>query len=316
MGTIGGIALLVIIVGIAGVIAYIGDRVGHQVGRKRLTLFNLRPKYTSTIVAVGTGMMIAFVVTVSALLASAYARAAFFHLDEINNRVNQLQAEADSLNKRVRETNVVINRGDLLYDQYLLLSEKMSAADRLKAVSAFFDAVVSSLNRRYVPLGLKPYSLRSSDAEVRRKLQVDLLNDPRTQGALLNPGGVIVLALADQNLFVNDPIHFGFEPYPDRLIFSGGSSIASIEVDAGQHFVARIAYAQLSGAAQDAAIALGMPPPFARALTTLTDAQIRQTSEAIQTGRGRFYIQVRAAIDVYPHTGGIPVEFVLSRSPR
>ena len=41
---------------VAGAIAYIGDRVGHQVGRKRMTLFGLRPKYTSTLVAVWRGL--------------------------------------------------------------------------------------------------------------------------------------------------------------------------------------------------------------------------------------------------------------------
>jgi hypothetical protein len=39
-------------------------------------------------------------------------------------------------------------------------------------------------------------------------------------------------------------------------------------------------------------------------------------AETIRTGRGRYYVVVRAAIDVYPHTGGIPVEFDLSRSPK
>ena len=44
MGTVGGIAIVIGLTLIAGLIAYIGDRVGHQVGRKRLTLFGLRPK--------------------------------------------------------------------------------------------------------------------------------------------------------------------------------------------------------------------------------------------------------------------------------
>ncbi|HMD02671.1 MAG TPA: DUF3084 domain-containing protein, partial [Candidatus Baltobacteraceae bacterium] len=59
MGAFGGSALILAIVLIAGSIAYVGDRVGHYVGRRRLSLFGLRPKYTSTIVAVGTGMVIA-----------------------------------------------------------------------------------------------------------------------------------------------------------------------------------------------------------------------------------------------------------------
>ena len=51
------------VMAIAGGVAYVGDRVGHQVGRKRLTLFGIRPRYTSTIIAIATGMIIALVVT-------------------------------------------------------------------------------------------------------------------------------------------------------------------------------------------------------------------------------------------------------------
>ncbi len=312
MGTLGGIALIIAITAIAGVIAYIGDRVGHQVGRKRMTLFNLRPKYTSTIVAVGTGMMIALVVTLAALLLSDYAKQAFFHLDEINNRVNELQAEADSLNKRARESNVVINRGDLLYDQYLLVTPQQSAAEKLKNASAFFDAVVQSLDRRYAPAQLKPYPLKSDDPEVRRKLE-DLLHDQRVEGFLLQ-GPMIVLAIADQNLFVNDPIHFGFEPYPDRLIFRAHQTIVSYEVDGGSQVQPFVLYAQLSSGVQDAAISQGMPGAFARALPTLSEAQVREISDTIRNGKGRFYVVVRAATDIYPHTGGIPVDFTLSRT--
>src|ERR1700736_3034554 len=84
---------------VAGVIAYIGDRVGHQVGRKRLTLFGLRPKYTSTIVAVATGMLIALSVTSVALIGSQQVRTAFFRLGQINARNNDPPPQATATPK-------------------------------------------------------------------------------------------------------------------------------------------------------------------------------------------------------------------------
>jgi hypothetical protein len=314
MGTLGGIVLILGIVIIAGVIAYLGDRVGHQIGRRRLTLFNLRPKYTSTIIAVGTGVTIALAVTILALAFSGYARAAFFHLDEINTRVNELQAQADTLNKRVRETNVVINRGDLLYEQYLRVTPAMSHEARLKALGAFFDVVVQTLDRRYVAAGLKPNRSRSNDPDVQRKLE-QFLSDARVQGFLLG-GPIIVLAVADENLFVNDPIHFTVVPYADKLLFRAGQTLASIEIDGGTAVVPAIAYGQLQGAVGDAAVGQGMPGAFARALPTLTSDQDRQMRDAIRAGRGRFYIVATAAIDVYPHTGAVPIEFSLRRSAK
>ncbi len=314
MGTLGGLGLIFGIAVLAGVIAYIGDRVGHQVGRKRMTLFGLRPKYTSTIVAVGTGMAIALAATVTVLLTSQYARAAFFHLDEINNRVNELQAQADALDKRVHETNVVINRGALLDNRYLVVRPSMSQADRMRALSSFFDTVVASLNRLYVP-PLKAYKSKASDPTTAAKLEA-VLADQKVQGFLLR-GPVLLLAAADQNLFANDPIHFTFEAYADQLIFHAGQPIASVQVDGGTSVVPRLAYAQLISAVSDTAIGQGMPWPFAQAVfPQITQAQIDETIRRIKAGQGRFYIVAAAASDVYPHSGGIPVVFDLRRSPK
>src|SRR5579871_6017494 len=92
-----GVGLIVFITVLAGVIAYIGDRVGHQIGRKRLTLFNIRPRYTSTIIAVGTGMLIALAITLIAIFASNQVQTAFFRLNELNQEIARAQARASAL---------------------------------------------------------------------------------------------------------------------------------------------------------------------------------------------------------------------------
>ena len=259
-------------------------------------------------------MLIALVVTVTTLLASAYARAAFFHLSEINNQVNQLQAQADALEKQVRLNNVVVNHGDLLYSQYLLLTEQQTASDRALRLASFFDAVVAYLNRTYVPQGLKPFRGKSGDPDISKKLAA-VLTDPKVQGFLIR-GPVLLVAVADENLFAGDPIHFTFAPYPDQRIFTAHQPIASVEIDGGTAIIPNVAYGQLAGAVSSTAIEGGMPAYFANAIPSLTLAQVQETQKTIRAGRGRFYIVARAVGDVYPHTGGIPVTFDLSRTPR
>jgi hypothetical protein len=314
VGTFGGILLIVLIVLIAGLIAYIGDRVGHQVGRKRMTLFGLRPKYTSTIVAVGTGMMIALIVTLTALLASGYARAAIFQLGAINNQVNDLQAKADELEKQVRLNNIVVNHGDLLYNEFLVVSPQQSAAQRRQRLAAFFDAVVDYLNRTYVPQGLKPFQEKSNDPEIAKKLDA-VLGDPKVQGFLLS-GPVLLVVVADYNLFAGDRIQFTFAPYSDQPIFHSRQAITSLEVDGGTAIIPNVAYGQLARAISSSAVQAGMPVYFANAIPSLTLAQVQDTRRAIRTGSGHFYIIARATSDVYPHTGGVPVAFELSRKPK
>ena len=54
-----GVTLIAVLGLVGGIIAYIGDRIGMKVGRSRLSLFGLRPKHTSVIVTICTGVIIA-----------------------------------------------------------------------------------------------------------------------------------------------------------------------------------------------------------------------------------------------------------------
>jgi len=107
-----GIGFIVLIAALAGGIAYVGDRVGHQVGRKRLTLFGIRPRYTSTIVAIGTGVIIALIVTIGAIFASNEVKLAFFQMRTISDQIAQLKAQAAEANRKINDTQVVLPLGE------------------------------------------------------------------------------------------------------------------------------------------------------------------------------------------------------------
>ena len=49
----------IVLVLVSGFIAYFGDLLGRRMGKKRLTLFGLRPRHTAIGVTTITGMIIA-----------------------------------------------------------------------------------------------------------------------------------------------------------------------------------------------------------------------------------------------------------------
>ena len=53
-----GVLLILVLVITGGAIAFIGDRLGSKVGKKKLSLFGLRPRHTSIIVTIVTGILI------------------------------------------------------------------------------------------------------------------------------------------------------------------------------------------------------------------------------------------------------------------
>lgn len=78
-----GIWLVLALVLMGGAIAYLGDKVGMLVGRKRLTLFGLRPKHSSIVVTVVTGTLIAGVSLSMLAFTSNDVRTALFNMKEI-----------------------------------------------------------------------------------------------------------------------------------------------------------------------------------------------------------------------------------------
>jgi hypothetical protein len=308
MSLLPGLIFVVIITVIAGVIAYIGDRVGHQVGRKRLTLFGLRPKYTSTIVAVGTGMLIALSVTLLALAASGYVRMAFFRLGQLNAQINQLQAQAVAQQHELdttRQANLILaNRAQIA--PAVVIDMRRTDAEQLRALSTFFDDTVKYLNRTYANgTGLAPYRKTSSDSTVQTNL-VELLRDARDREATSGDAGVPMLfvPIAAQNLFRGETISFYLPAWPDKRLASAGDEIASVEVDGGKP-IAAPDYVNLADRSFKELARRQFPFPFfASPPSGFDPVRFQAASAELARVHGRFRLVARTETNLYPHTGG------------
>ena len=78
---------------LSGLIAYIGDRIGMKMGKRRVSLFGLRPRYSSIIITIVTGILIA-VLSVTILLAVySELRQALFNINDVLTRLEHLNEE-------------------------------------------------------------------------------------------------------------------------------------------------------------------------------------------------------------------------------
>ena len=315
IANLSGIALVVAITIVAGVIAYIGDRVGHQVGRKRLTLFGLRPKYTSTIVAVATGMLIALSVTSVALIGSQQVRTAFFRLGQINARINDLQARAIATQRELdstRDRQFVVSIGYPIGN--IVLTTRLAQPDAvvLAQLSGFFDRTVSTANAQFAhaPYDLKPYRKSSSDPEIQALLRQQLAKD---RDALPADAPVMFLPLIGQNLFKGDDISFVLQPYPDVRIAATGDILAATDVQGGQTADSLLLpYRRLTAAAVSEMAKRGMPPAFA--INVQPSNNVQEVLNQLSRLRGHYRLVAKAGLDLYPHSGGILVAY--SVEPR
>jgi hypothetical protein len=309
-----GIGIVLLIVAVAGVIAYIGDRVGHQVGRKRLTIFNIRPRYTSTIIAVGTGMVIALLLTLVAIFASNQVQTAFFRLGEINAEIQRAQAQERELEQKVTSSHVVVNVDQLMSTQVGRIPVNSPSGLRRDIVQNYYEQTVSYVNRVYArpPFDLKKF-LPPSNLP---KLIDSIANSPQME-AWASQGDVLLIASADQNLFPGDQIHFQITAVPDRLLQPAGRVIASLQIPAGKNSSADLAMAQLlTQWVPREMINFGMPLQFApNVIPQRTLPDLTEMRRMLVSGKGNYIMAAFASTDIYPHTFAVPVIVTLQKAP-
>ena len=91
-----GVTLILVLAVVGGVIAVIGDRLGTRIGKKKLTLFGLRPRHTAVVVTIFTGVCITTVTFGILAAASENVRTALFGMDRLNAMIAHTRAALDA----------------------------------------------------------------------------------------------------------------------------------------------------------------------------------------------------------------------------
>jgi uncharacterized protein (DUF3084 family) len=90
-----GYVLVLAVLILGGVIATLGDRIGMRVGKARLSLFNLRPRQTATVVSILTGGVISASTLALLFGVSQQLRTGVFELERIQDDLSQAETELD-----------------------------------------------------------------------------------------------------------------------------------------------------------------------------------------------------------------------------
>ena len=107
-----GIYLIIVMVITGGAIAFIGDKLGTKIGKKRLSIFGLRPRHTSMIITVITGALITGLSIGSMAIISENVRTALFGMEELNATMASTQKSLNVVMKELMETQEEFKRTD------------------------------------------------------------------------------------------------------------------------------------------------------------------------------------------------------------
>ena len=125
------IFVFVLLVILSGGIAFLGDFIGRYLGKKRLTIFGLRPKHTAIVSTIITGMLISFVALFVLTGVNSEFRDVVFHGKQIMENNKKLEKESEKLianNKNLSESNKKLNEEQKNLKEKSLSLEKIAKA--------------------------------------------------------------------------------------------------------------------------------------------------------------------------------------------
>ncbi|MBO4400909.1 MAG: DUF3084 domain-containing protein [Selenomonadaceae bacterium] len=107
-----GIILIAVMVATGGAIAFIGDKLGTKIGKKRLSIFGLRPRHTSMIITVITGILITAVTIGTMAVVSKDVRTALFGMEELNAQMASTKLALDETTENLAQMQEEFERAD------------------------------------------------------------------------------------------------------------------------------------------------------------------------------------------------------------
>lgn len=145
-----GIAMFLVLMIMGGVIAFLGDKIGSKVGKKRLSLFGLRPKYTSIIVTIISGILISFLTIAALAVVNENVRVALFGLSRLQERMANLNQEIEVKNKELEEGKQQLKERNKEYKYMTLRSENISKElERVESQRAYAETELSVVQKVY-----------------------------------------------------------------------------------------------------------------------------------------------------------------------
>ena len=160
-----GITLILVLALMGGLIAYLGDKLGSKIGKKRLRLFGLRPHDTSVVMTIVSGMLVAALTITVLTIASKEVRTALFGMKQMRAEIASLTATRDKANEELSAQSAKIEELDQK------ISEATQAAEQARQQKAAAEAQMKDARAQMQQAQADLGQLQARYAEASTRLQ-------------------------------------------------------------------------------------------------------------------------------------------------
>ena len=137
---------------ISGLIAFVGDWVGLKIGKKRVTIFGLRPHYTAIFITITSGILIAIITVTILAISSNDVRTALFGMEELKEKLSYLSREVELRNMQLSSTKEDLKEKTTqlqeMEDNYQKLSEDIkNKTSQLEELSIIREGLIEEKDK-------------------------------------------------------------------------------------------------------------------------------------------------------------------------
>ena len=177
-----GIMIVVLLLVLSGAVAYVGDLLGRRFGKKKVSIAGLRPKYTSIIITIVSGVMITAITLGAMLLVSQYVRTAMFGLQQLESERATARRDLQGARKEIKHS---LERNKKTQAELAALQQKLDRdSTRLEELSSEIENKNQDLDAAHGALVKVEATLARADEDVAR-LTAELARLEQERAALV-----------------------------------------------------------------------------------------------------------------------------------
>jgi len=229
-----GLLVVFVALCIGGLLSYLGNQFGRQVGRRKMSFLGLRPRYTSILITVAVGMFISlFTITMIAFF-SQRARVALLGMKALSTEKTELQREIDAQNRTLHRNTALYQLNEPIAMGVVNPSRGTAAIDRqLEDILTRTSSDVEQRNDEF--------ALFSKVALLGSSKKTDLLEYDRKEvgrcadGIAADNRPVVVVIYSRKNAYFKEKVKVGISVLPDPVIFRKGETLFSTHIKGDQN---------------------------------------------------------------------------------
>lgn len=212
-----GYVLVLAVLILGGVIATLGDRIGMRVGKARLSLFNLRPRQTATVVSILTGGVISASTLALLFGVSQQLRTGVFELEQIQDDLSEAEQELEEA--RTEKASIESALADARQEQ-------TAAQEELQEINQFLQSAVEQQRTTQAELQQSRSRLEELQSQLTRvsqqsaQLQTEIQRLEAERAELLEQQATVQERIAERDRLIAER---------DRLIAQRDQDIAQRE---------------------------------------------------------------------------------------